>query len=139
MSYKIIGKYIKKLNFQIPDPKTFSLLTKKISNYKINIDIKSNQFKERIIEVETALHLVPNDKTTNNIVTKILFATIIELDEKIIDKKEIEKVVLINVPTEIYPELRKIFILMFQSSGFKEIKIGKTVDFQKLYNLRKSQ
>ena len=88
MSYKIIGKYIKKLNFQIPDPKTFSLLTKEISNYKINIDIKSNQFKERIIEVETALNLIPNDKTINNIVTNILFATIIELDEKIIDKKD---------------------------------------------------
>ena len=139
MSYKIIGKYIKKLNFQIPSPKTFSLLTKEISNYKINIDIKSNQLKEKIIEVETALSLLPNDKTINNIVTNILFATIIELDEKIIDKKEIEKVVLINVPTKIYPELRKIFISVFHSSGFKEIKISNTVDFQKLYNLRKSQ
>ena len=36
MSYKIIGKYIKELNFVIPNPKTFSLLSKNIANYKIN-------------------------------------------------------------------------------------------------------
>ena len=45
MNYKIIGKYIKELNFDIPNPKTF-LLSKDISNYKINIDIKSSQSKK---------------------------------------------------------------------------------------------
>ena len=59
MSYKIIGKYIKELDFKIPNPKIFSLLSKSISNYKINIDIKSNQLKERIIEVEISLNLTP--------------------------------------------------------------------------------
>ena len=49
MSYKIIGKYIKELNFNIPKPETFFLLTKDISNYKINIDIKSFQVKQNII------------------------------------------------------------------------------------------
>ena len=52
MNYKIIGKYIKKIDFEIPNPKTFFLLSKNISNYKINIDIKSNQIKEKIIEVK---------------------------------------------------------------------------------------
>ena len=32
MSYKIIGKYIKKLNFNIPKPKTFFLLSKNIAS-----------------------------------------------------------------------------------------------------------
>ena len=55
MNYKIIGKYIKDLNFSIPNPKTFFLLSKDIANYKINIDIKSNQVKQNIIEVLTSL------------------------------------------------------------------------------------
>ena len=59
MSYKIIGKYIKDLNFNIPNPKTFFLLSKNISNYKINIDIKSTQVKQNIIEVLTSLSLTP--------------------------------------------------------------------------------
>ena len=139
MSYKIIGKYIKDLDFSIPSAKTFSLLSQSISNYKINIDIRSNQVRETIIEVETTLSLKPVKENLEKINTKILFATIIELNSKIKDKKEIEKIILINVPTEIYPELRKIFIFLFENSGFKDIKISNNVDFQKLYNLRKTQ
>ena len=47
MNYKIIGKYIKNIVFNIPNPKTFFLLSKEISNYKINIDIKSKQIKKK--------------------------------------------------------------------------------------------
>ena len=139
MSYKIIGKYIKDLDFKIPNPKIFSLLSKNISNYKINIDIKSNQLKDRIVEVEITLNLTPIKDNFEKINTKIIYSTIIELKDEITDKKEIEKIILINVPSEIYPEIRKIFIFVFENSGFKNIKISNNVDFQKLYNFRKTQ
>ena len=139
MSYKIIGKYIKNLDFNIPSPKAFFLLSQNIANYKINIDIKSNQIKEKIIEIQTTLNLSPVKENLEKINTKIIFATIIELGNEVIDKKEIEKIVLIKVPSEIYPDLRKIFIFTFENSGFKEVKISEKVDFQKLYNLRKVQ
>ena len=139
MSYKIVGKYIKKLNFDIPNPKTFFLLSKNISNYKINIDIKSNQIKEDIVEVQISLSLKSNLTQDNIINTEIIYSAIIEISEKNNSKEQIEKIILIDVPTEIYPELRKIFIFIFESSGFKEIKINEKVDFQKLLNLRKTQ
>tara|TARA_A100001011_G_C14254469_1_gene819384 strand:- start:916 stop:1335 length:420 start_codon:yes stop_codon:yes gene_type:complete len=139
MNYKIIGKYIKDLDFKIPNPKIFSLLSKNISNYKINIDIKSNQLKDKIIEVETTLNLKQSKDEIEKITTKITYSTIVELKDMLIDKKEIEKIILIDVPTAIYPELRKIFLLVFESSGFKDIKISNTVDFQKLYSLKKNQ
>ena len=139
MSYKIIGKYIKNLNFEIPNPKTFSLLSKEISNYKINIDIKNNQIDKKILEVETALNLLPTKEGFDKIKTNIVFSTIIELKDEIKDKLEIERIILVQVPSEIYPQLRKIFILMFENSGFKDIKINEKIDFQKLYNLKKTQ
>ena len=139
MSYKIIGKYIKELDFKIPNPKIFSLLSKSISNYKINIDIKSNQLKERIIEVEISLNLTPIKDDLEKINTKIIYSTLIEINNNISDKKEIEKIILIDVPSKVYPELRKIFIFVFENSGFKDIKISNNVDFQNLYNLKKSQ
>ena len=138
MNYKIIGKYINELDFNIPDPKTFFSLTKDISNYKINIDIKSNQIEKKIINVKTALKLVPIKENLQKIDTKIVFSTIIEISDKV-DKKEIEKIILVKVPTEIYPQLREIFIYVFENSGFKEVKISKAVDFQKLFDLRKIQ
>ena len=139
MNYKIIGKYIKNLDFSIPNPKTFFLLSKDISNYKINIDIKSNQVKEKIIEVQTTLSLSPVKEDFEKINTKIVYSTIIEIKDETTDKTEIEKIILIDVPSKIYPELRRIFVFIFENSGFKEIKINRTVDFQKLYNLRKVQ
>ena len=139
MSYKILGKYIKELNFNIPNPKTFFLLSKDISNYKINIDIKSNQVKQNIIEIFTTLKLNPNNNDFEKIDTKIIFATIIELDSDKINKVEIEKIILIEVPSKIYSELRQIFIFLFENSGFKDVKINEKVDFEKLYELRKVQ
>ena len=139
MSYKIIGKYIKDLDFKIPNPKTFSLLSKNISNYKIKIDIKSNQIKDKIVEVETTLNLESIKSEAEKINTTIVYCAIIELAEKNIDKREMEKIILVNVPTKIYPELRKIFIFLFENSGFKDINISKIVDFQKLYNNKKNQ
>ncbi len=139
MNYKIIGKYIKDLKFNIPNPKTFFLLSKDISNYKINIDIESAQVKQNIIEVLTSLSLTTTKESSEKIETKIIYSTIIELGNNKIEKSEMEKIILINVPNEIYLELRQIFIFLFENSGFKDIKINETVDFEKLYEMRKIQ
>ena len=139
MSYKIIGKYIKELNFNIPNPKAFFLLSKNIANYKINIDIKSSQTKQNIIEVLTTLSLNPTKNDFEKINTKIIFSTIVELENEKLSKEEMEKIILIEVPDKIYPELRKIFVYLFENSGFKDVKISKNVDFANLYKMRKVQ
>ena len=139
MSYKIVGKYIKDLNFNIPNPKTFFLLSKNISNYKINIDIKSARLERNIIEVLTSLSLTSIKDDLEKINTKIIYSAIVELEKEKIQKDEMEKIILINVPSEIYSELRQIFIFLFENSGFKNVKINETVDFKKLYEMRKNQ
>ncbi len=139
MNYKIIGKYIKELNFNIPNTKTFYLLSKDIVNYKINIDIKSNRVKHNIVEVLTSLNLSPTKSDFEVINTKIIFATIIELQNDKVKKDQLEKIILVEVPSEIYGELRKIFVDLFENSGFKDVKISKNVDFLGLYNMRKTQ
>lgn len=139
MNYKIIGKYIKNLNFSIPSSKSFFLLSKNISNYKINIDIKSNQVDKNIIEIILTLSLTPIKNDFEKINSKVEFSTIVQLTDSSISKNEIEKIVLISVPTEVYGELRKIFISLFENSGFKDVKINETVDFEKLYNLNRVQ
>ena len=137
MNYKIIARYIKNLQFEIPNPKAFFLLEKNISNYKINIDIKSNQFKDKIIEVETTLTLNPNTNDFEKINTTIVFSTIIEIEGELTNKKSLEEVILIKVPNETYPEIRSLFVLLFEKSGFKKIKIEKSINFRELY-LKKS-
>ena len=139
MTHKIIGKYIKELKFNIPNPKTFFLLAKDITNYKINIDIKNIQVKQNIIEVLTSLKLSPVKDDFEKIDTKIVFSTIVEFKNENLAKEEIEKIILVDIPSKIYPELRRIFVFLFENSGFKEVKINETVDFEKLYKMRKVQ
>ncbi len=136
MNYKILAKYIKDLKFEIPNSKVFFLLAKNISNYKINIDIKSNQIKEKIIEIQTTLSLNPKKNDFEKINIKITHVSIVELKTNELDKKELEEIILINVPEKIYSEIRQTFIFLFEKSGYKEIKIDKNVDFKKLYSER---
>ena len=139
MKYKIIAKYFKDLKFNIPNPKTFFELAKDISNYKIKIDIKSNQYKEKIVEVETSLELKSVTENSDNIRTQITHSAIIELDGDVTKKEELKEIILVRVPTEVYSEIRETFIYLFEKSGFKEIKIDKNVDFKKLYKERNFQ
>ena len=139
MNYKIIAKYIKKLDFGIPSPKTFFLLEKNISKYKINIDIESHKFKDKIIEVIITLSLSPSTDEIDIINTKIVFSTIIEIDSELEEKKLLEEIILIKVPNEIYPEIRSLFILLFERSGFNKIKIEEKIDFKQLYLKRNLQ
>ena len=139
MNYKIIGKYVKDLKFEIPNAKTFFLLEKNISNYKINIDIKSTRLKDKIIEVIITLSLNSATEELDKINTKIVFSTIIEIEGELKEKKTLEKIILIKVPNEIYSEIRSLFVLLFEKSGFKKIKIEEKIDFEELYLKRNVQ
>ena len=134
MSYKIISKFIKDISFEIPDARTFVMLEKEISKYNLNFDIKSKPFKENIIEVNTTLRLTPNLKVERKMLTEINLASLVSIDKNSVDKKELEKIILVKVPTEIYPTLYETFVYLFTKAGVENISINKEVDFEKLYN-----
>ncbi len=137
MTHKIAAKYIKNVEFNIPSAKSFFLLSKEIADYKINIDIKSKQIKENIIEIEIDFSLKPTKDKKEVINSKIVYSVLVEL-EKVPEKKELEKIILIEIPDKVYPELRECFMLLFEKSGFKDIKIDSEIDFEKLYSKNKS-
>ena len=91
MNYKIISKFIKDISFEIPDAKTFVMLEKEISKYNLNFDIKSNPFKDNIIEVNTILRLTPNQEVKNKMLTEINLTTLVSIEKNFKDKKELEK------------------------------------------------
>ena len=138
MNYRIIAKYIKSLNFDISKPDKFFSLTKDITLYKFKIDIKSNRYKDNVIEVQTTLSLEPKNGNLDKINAIVTYSTLVELDKMFTDKKKLEEIILIEIPNEIYPELRKVFIFIFENSGFREIKIDQNVDFKRLYLSRKN-
>ena len=137
MSYKIISKFIKDISFEIPNTKAFVMLEKEIPNYALNFDIKSNPYKNNIIEVTTTLKMVPNQNVKHKILGEITGSSLVSIDKDFKNKVELEKIVLIKVPQEIYPTLYETFVFLFNQSGIKNIQINKNVNFQKLYESRK--
>ncbi len=104
MSYEIIAKFIKKTKFNIPDTKTFFNLANEIKNYTVKFDINSKQLKEKTILVNTTLCLTPRKIISNIIECEICLSSIVELNESIKDKKKLEEIILISVPTDVYDE-----------------------------------
>ena len=137
MSYKIISKFIKDISFEIPNAQTFVMLEKEILNYNLNFDIKSNPYKENIIEVNTILRLVPNQDVKHKMLAEINLTTLASIEKNFEDKKELEKIILIKIPTDVYPALYETFLYLFKQAGIKNINIEQTVDFEKLYNEKK--
>ena len=139
MTYEIVTKYVKDLSFKINDAKSYFLLEKDIKNYSFVCDIKSKKLKEKIIQADVNLRLIPVNKASNrNLDVKVELTSIIQFD-KIEKKNEMEKIILIKVPEEIYPSMREIIVFLFKSSGFNKINIPEKIDFQKLYDNRKIQ
>ena len=137
MSYKIISKFIKDISFEIPSAQAFVMLEKEIVNYNLKFDIKSKPFKENIIEVNTVLRLSPNQDVKHKILTEINLATLVSLEKSFKDKNELKKIILVKIPTEIYPTLYETFIYLFKQAGVKDLNIEKRVNFEELYNQRK--
>ena len=137
MSYKIISKFIKDISFEIPNAQTFVMLEKEILNYNLNFDIKSKPYKENIIEVNTILRLSPNQDVKHKMLAEINLSTLVSLEKNYEDKKELEKIILIKIPTTVYPTLYETFIYLFKQAGVKDIRIEKEVNFEKMYNDKK--
>tara|TARA_Y100000741_G_C18095583_1_gene494628 strand:- start:21 stop:440 length:420 start_codon:yes stop_codon:yes gene_type:complete len=134
MNYKIVSKFIKDISFEIPSAQTFHMLEKEIAKYTLNFEIKSKPFKDNIVEVNTILKLLPAPEIKNKILTEINLTALVSIENKNIDKKELEKIILIKIPTEIYPQLYKMFVYLFNEAGVKNIMINKEVNFEKMYN-----
>ena len=134
MSYKIISKFIKDVSFEIPNAQSFFMLEKEIKNYSLNFDIKSSPYKNNIIEVNTTLKMAPNQEVKHKILGELTGASLVTIDSDFKDKSELEKIILVKVPQEIYPTLYETFIYLFKQAGIKDIKIEKEVNFEKMYN-----
>ena len=137
MSYTIISKFIKDVSFEIPNAQAFVMLEKEIANYSLNFDIKSNPYKNNIIEVNTTLKISPNQEVKHKVLTENTCTSLVTIEKDYNDKKELEKIILIKVPAEVYPTLYETFVFLFKQAGIKNIKIEKEVNFEKLYNEKK--
>ena len=132
--FKILAKFIKDASSETADIETYLFVKENISKYQLNIDITSKALKNKLIEVNTTLKFEdkePNDKKSYY---EIVYAAIVKINDDIKEKKDLEKIILCDVPTKIFPDLENSFINLMHNSGHPGVKLEKIVDFNKLYN-----
>ena len=134
--YKILAEYIKDISSETPNIETYIYVKDNISKYQLNIDITSKALKNKLIEINTTLKFEDKEPNEKKSYYEIIYSTIIRVDEKIKEKKELEKIILCDVQNEIYPRLEKSFLNLIHNSGHPGIKLEKKIDFNKLYSER---
>jgi preprotein translocase subunit SecB len=134
--YKILGKYIKDLSSETKDVETYLFVRENISKYQLGIDITSKALKNKMIEVNTTLKFEDKAENKKKAYFEIVYATIVKVDEDIQNKDELQKILLSDVQTKIYPDLEKSLLDLLHNSGYPGIKFEKKIDFENLYNQR---
>ena len=132
--FKILGKYIKDMSSETPNVETFLFVKENISKYQLNIDITSKALKNKLIEVDITLKFEDKEKNEKKSHYEIIYSAVIRVNDDVKDKKDLEKIVLCDVPNLIYPNLEKAFLNVMHDSGHPGIKLEKKIDFNKLYS-----
>ena len=131
--FKILAKYIKDMSSETPDVETYISTGNNIGKYELDIDIKSIALKKKMIEVIITLKFKHKDTQVKKSHFEIVYAVAVKIDESIKEKKDLEKIVLCDVPNSVVSDIEKSFTDMMQNSGFANIKLEKKIDFTKLY------
>ena len=134
--FNILGQYIKDMSSETPDTETYIYVKDNISKYELNIDITSKAVKNKMVEVNTIMKFEDKSEVKKKSYFEITYATIVKISDEVLDKKELEKILLSDVQTKIYPNLEKSFLDMLHNSGYKDVQFEKKVDFEELYKQR---
>ena len=132
--FKILGKFIKDMSSETKDAETYLFVKDNISKYQLDININSNALKNKMVEVNTIMKYQDKNENKNKSFFELTYATIIQVDESVKDKKELEKIIVCDTQKEIYPDLEKSFLDLLHNSGYPNIKFEKKIDFEKLYS-----
>ena len=131
--YKILAEFAKDVSYETPDIETYLQTKENILKYNLTIDINSKFLKNKMIEVNILTKFQETNLVKKKSIFEITYTAIVRIDENIKNEKEMEKIILSDVPNEIYPRLEDLLLALINKSGFPEVKIERKVDFEKLY------
>ena len=131
--FKILTQYIKDISSETRDVETYLFVQDNISKYHLSIDITSKPLKNRLIEINTTLKFEDKEGNEKKSHFEMIYATVINIDNELKEKNDLQKIILCDVQISIYPKIEKALLDLIHNSGFPEVKFEKKIDFEKLY------
>ena len=132
-NFKILTEFVKDISSETPDVQTYIFVKDTISKYHLDINIASKPLKNKLIEVNTTLKFEDKELNQKKSHFEMTYASIVKVDEKVKNEKELKKILLCDVQNKISSNMQKIFLNMLHDSGYPEVKFDKKIDFNKLY------
>ena len=137
--YKILTSFVKDLSSEIPNVESFLYLKDNIPNHSLGIDINSKPLKNNMAEVNIKLTFEDKNKKDNKNLFELTYAIITKVEQEAVNKEELQKIFLRDVPNEVYPEIEKIFMDIIKLCGYPELKLEKEINFTELFEQNKNQ
>ena len=132
-NYKILTSYVKDLSSKISGTESYIYLKDNIPKYSLGIDINSIPLKNNMAEVNIKLTFSNKSEKDQKAFFEMTHTTVIRVEESAVNKDELKRIFLSEVPTEMYPEIEKKFFEIVKSIGYPEIKLEKKIDFKDLF------
>tara|TARA_Y100000992_G_scaffold299773_1_gene267121 strand:- start:1011 stop:1433 length:423 start_codon:yes stop_codon:yes gene_type:complete len=132
-SYKILTSYVQDISSKISGTENFIYLKDNIPKYSLGIDINSLPLKNNMAEVNIRLTFDNKTEKDKKAYFEMTHTTVVRVEESAVNKDELKKIFLSDVPTEMYPEIERKFFEIVKSIGYPEIKLEKKIDFQELF------
>ena len=132
-NYRILAQFVKDMSSETPDVETYMYVKDNIIKYNLGINITSKALKSRMIEIDTAIKFENKEENIKKSIFEFVYTTVIQVEEKLTDKKILEKIVLVEVQKDIYPQVEKTLLNLLHNSGYPSIRVEKRIDFDELY------
>ena len=132
-NYKILTSFVKDISSKISGTENFIYLKDNIPKYSLGIDINSLPLKNNMAEVNIRLIFDNKTEKDKKAYFEMTHTTVVRVEESAVNKNELKKIFLSDVPTEVYPEIEKKFFEIVKSIGYPEIKLEKKINFQELF------
>ena len=132
-NYKILTSYVKDISSKISGTENFIYLKDNIPKYSLGIDINSLPIKNNMAEVNIRLIFDNKTEKDKKAYFEMTHTSVVRVEKSAVNKDELKKIFLSDVPSEIYPEIEKKFFEIVKSIGYPEIKLEKRINFQELF------
>ena len=132
-NYKILTSYVKDISSKINDTESYIYLKDNIPKYSLGIDINSIPLKNNMAEVNVKLNFSNKNEIEQKAFFEMTHSTVIRVDESAVNKDDLKKIFLSEVPTEMYPDIEKKFFEIVKSIGYPDIKLEKRINFKDLF------
>ena len=132
-NYKILTSYVKDISSKINDTESYIYLKDNIPRYSLGIDINSIPLKNNMAEVNIKLNFNNKSEKDQKAYFEMTHSTVVRVDNSAVNKEDLKKIFLSEVPTEVYPEIEKKFFEIVKSIGYPNIKLEKRINFKDMF------